>query len=85
WQNLINFGVLPLTFSEPSDAKTVQRGSTLALRHLHEALAAGDTVKAELDGQPITLKHGLSARQVELLKVGGLINWMRERQQSASA
>lgn len=80
WQNLINFGVLPLSFRAPSDARTVQRGSTLSLRHLHEALSAGDTVQAELDGQPITLKHALSERQVELLKVGGLINWMRQRQ-----
>jgi len=80
WQNLINFGVLPLTFSQASDARAVQRGSTLSLRHLHQALSAGDTVPAELDGQSVTLKHALSERQVELLRVGGLINWMRERQ-----
>lgn len=80
WQNLINFGVLPLTFSQASDARAVQRGSTLSLRHLHRALSAGDTVTAELDGQSVTLKHALSERQVELLKVGGLINWMRQRQ-----
>ncbi|WP_420426293.1 aconitate hydratase [Algiphilus sp.] len=85
WQNLINFGVLPLTFAERTDARAVQHGSTLSLQHLRDALSAGDTVKAELDGQPITLKHGLSDRQVELLRRGGLINWMRQRQQAASA
>ena len=79
WQNLVNFGVLPLTFANPDDADAVGQGSTIVLEGLHEALAAGPEITATVDGKPIQLMHGLSERQLALLQAGGLINWLRNR------
>ena len=79
WQNLVNFGVLPLTFANPDDADAVGQGSTIVLEDLHRALAAGPEVTATVDGKPVQLMHGLSERQLALLQAGGLINWLRNR------
>jgi len=81
WQNLVNFGVLPLTFVDSGDLDQLEQGATLAVKGLHDTLAAGDTVSLETgNGKSIECRHGLSTRQVEILLAGGLINWMREQQ-----
>lgn len=79
WQNLVNFGVLPLTFTDPADAEALQCDSVIRLQGLHQALADGPEISAQCDGRTLRLKHALSERQVALLRAGGLINWMRER------
>jgi len=81
WQNLVNFGVLPLTFARADDYGRLEQGDVLQLDGLHEALQQGSTVAAQVKGKDgaLTLAHQLSPRQVEVLLQGGLINWMRER------
>ncbi|WP_311948844.1 aconitate hydratase [Halomonas piscis] len=83
WQNLINFGVLPLTFASDDDYERVRAGESLSFESLHEALKQGDTLKARGASGEIALKHGLSSRQVEVLLAGGLINWMRANKKAA--
>ena len=81
WQNLVNFGVLPLTFADASDYDRLDKGDTLTLENLRQSLADSDTIEATTgNGKTLKLKHQLSPRQVEVLLAGGLINWMRERQ-----
>lgn len=80
WQNLVNFGVLPLVFADEDDLESLQQGSELKLEGLYDALAKGDRVDVQVDGgDTITCHHGLSSRQVEVIRKGGLINWKRER------
>lgn len=80
WQNLVNFGMLPLTFASADDYDKLEQGDVISLTGLRDSLATSDTVSAAVTGkQSITLKHQLSARQVEVLLKGGLINWIRER------
>ncbi|MFC0387536.1 aconitate hydratase [Muricoccus vinaceus] len=80
WQNLINFGVVPLTFADPSDYDRLGQGEVLRFEGLHAALRAGPEVTAQrADGSPLRLRHTLSPRQVELLLAGGVINWLRDR------
>jgi aconitate hydratase len=80
-QNLVNFGILPLTFVDPADYENIDIGDSLRLADLPRALAAG----AELNVESITRKrnvkvrHGMSARQVQIVRSGGLINWMKGR------
>jgi hypothetical protein len=42
-----------------------------------QSLKAGQDVQVQFDGPgaPITLRHTLSARQIDVLTVGGTINW----------
>jgi aconitate hydratase len=81
WENLVNFGVLPLTFTDESDYDSIEQGDTLALSEVPEALHAGRELLLENRTKDIelTVRHGLSKRQVDVMLKGGLINWMRER------
>ena len=85
-QNLINFGVLPLTFVAPNDYATIEAGDVLRLVHVRRALAEG----AELLVENVTrqrsfrVHHTLSPRQVQFVLRGGLINWMKEQLSSSS-
>jgi aconitate hydratase len=77
WQNLINFGVLPLTFVEVADYDRLQPGDTIRIENIEAALRAGERVVATVNGSsdPIALRHNLSERQIEILVAGGAINW----------
>ncbi|MGU3538415.1 aconitate hydratase [Methylobacterium sp. A54F] len=80
WQNLINFGVLPLTFADPADYDRLEIGDVIEIEGVAEALRAGPEIVARLQGGgTIGLRHGLSNRQVEVLLAGGVINWLRAR------
>jgi len=79
WQNLVNFGVLPLVFEDAEDHERVQQGSEIKLQGLYEALTDGDTVSVQVGDDTITCRHALSPRQVEVLRAGGLINWKRDQ------
>ena len=91
WQNLVNFGVLPLTFAEEGALDKIAQGDVLVLEGLHAALdpaAVGEdgggelTVRNETQGTDIRAEHTLSPRQVEVVRAGGLIHWMRRRLES---
>ena len=81
WQNLANFGVLPLTFAGPGDYDLIEPLDVIELSGVRAALRGGRELKAKLagKGRMITLRHDLSPRQLDLLLAGGVINWLRER------
>ena len=79
WQNLINFGVLPLTFTDPTDLDRLEIGDVVEFQGIGSALSAGPDISASVNGRPLRLRHDLSNRQIELLLRGGVINWLRER------
>ena len=62
--NLIHFGVLPLTFVAPEDRQHVHRDDVLVISDIHRALHASRTIEIENQTQAITLHlaHDLSAR-----------------------
>jgi len=81
-QNLINFGVLPLTFSDTDDYDSLDIGSDIALEHLRESLENGDRIDAKVGSKRMQLTHQLTPRQIEMLFSGGLIAWMRNRRET---
>ncbi len=80
WQNLVNFGVLPLAFVDEADWGGIQQGHVLRAKAVRQAIRAGNEVSIENLATNKTLRttHTLSKRQVEVLLMGGLINWVRE-------
>jgi len=82
WQNLINFGILPLTFKNPADYDKLKQDDVLHIKDIHKAIKNGQDILATVDGKNLTLKlnHTLSPRQIEILLIGGLINWVKEQQ-----
>ncbi len=81
YQNLINFGVLPLMFSNDSDYSKMTLGSVLRFSDLYQSLRSGNAVSVfNIENkESYSLYHTLSHRQLELFFAGGLINWMRRR------
>ncbi|MEX1164743.1 MAG: aconitate hydratase [Nitriliruptor sp.] len=84
WQNLANFGVLPLQFRDPADREQVSQGDTIRLRGLHEALDSGSgevVVENVTTGSTFTVRHELSSGQVERIRSGGVIRFMKQQLQ----
>lgn len=80
-QNLINYGVLPLVFSQPTDYDRLQQDDVLKTSALQGSLRKGDSVVFRCHGQIVVL-HDLTPRELDVVLAGGLINW---RKTSASA
>ncbi|HZD73920.1 MAG TPA: aconitase family protein, partial [Actinomycetota bacterium] len=80
WQNLANFGVLPLELADESDYDTVEVGDRLGAEHLHDQLRRGDrVVLRDLDRDTvIRARHRLSPRQVAMILAGGRIPQFRQ-------
>jgi aconitate hydratase len=77
--NLINFGILPLTFENPGDYHLLTQGQTLELPGVRQLLLDGAArLPLKAGGKEIWVKVDLSARQRRLLAVGGALNLARE-------
>lgn len=77
--NLINFGILPLTFSDPADYERIEQGDRLQLPMVSDLLATGAdlTVKNLSKGIDIYVTYQLTPRQVSIIRAGGLLNYIR--------
>ena len=74
--NLINAGILPLTFADPDDYDKVAQGDELEMSGLIEALDSGKaTLKNLTSGAEIALVCRFSQRQKEMLLAGGLLKY----------
>lgn len=82
WQNLANFGILPLRFGDPADYEEIRAGDVLTLDGLRGQLEAGQAVTAtsSRSGRELRLTHELSGRQVEMVLAGGRIPQAAARQ-----
>jgi aconitate hydratase len=81
WQNLINFGILPLTFVNADDWERISQDDVLRLSEVREAIQRGTRVEVQNQTKQETyvLEHTLSHRQIDMLLAGSLINLFRER------
>lgn len=79
--NLINFGILPLTFVREEDYDALEQGDRLVIAGVQKALPEqGElTVENLTRGTTFQVAHGLSPRFIEILLAGGLLNYTRSR------
>ena len=87
WQNLANFGVLALEFTDAADHDRIQRDDVLVLVGIRDALVAGSeiTVHNKTRNEDYAARHRLSTRQVDMLLAGGLIPWLQKRRAGESS
>ena len=72
--NLINAGILPLTFKNPADYDAVSQGDRLALRDIHAGMDSGTvTLEDMTTGRTFALACDFTGRQKAMLKAGGLL------------
>ena len=74
--NLINFGILPLTFVNEEDLTRMHSGDILHLLDVHQAIftSAPFTITLNNDSDQVWVKHDLTERQAKILLAGGLLN-----------
>ena len=79
--NLINAGILPLTFENETDYDGISLGDTLSLPDVRRKLQSGEPIvlKNLTTGKAIPLCGGFSKRQIEMLLAGGLLDYTREQ------
>jgi len=83
WQNLVNFGILPLEFVNLEDYETIEQGDMVCFKNLTEQVVNGKIIKVEVkkgNGKKVEFetKHSLSDRQIKILLKGGVINEFKE-------
>ncbi|AIF43951.1 aconitate hydratase [Virgibacillus sp. SK37] len=81
WQNLVNFGVLPLQFTNEEDYDELTEGEVLSFKDVRRNIQEDNTLSATLQNsnKEITVQHKLTKRQKEIILSGGLINWIKDR------
>ena len=78
--NLINAGIIPLTFANEADYDRINQTDELKMTNLHNSIINADelTITNVTKGFDFKVKLDLSLRQREMLKAGGLLNYTRE-------
>ena len=83
WQNLVNFGILPLEFINPMDYEKIQQGDKVKLSDLRTLVQGKKNIDVVIEGKEETFiiptKHSLSDRQIRVLLKGGIINDFKEK------
>jgi len=81
WQNLVNFGILPLTFVKSDDWEKVRRDDVLSIADVRAAIQNGRRVRVRnvTLNETYDTEHSLSNRQVRIILEGSLINVVRHR------
>lgn len=76
WQNLTNFGIVPLTFENKEDWKKIEQNDRLSIHNLREEIEKGPFIEVENEtkNEIYATRHDLSKRQIRALIAGSLIN-----------
>lgn len=80
YSNLINFGIVPLTFADAGAYRQIQEGQQLSIPDIRAAIEGGREsvmVKNLSSGEEFEAAMNLSPRQREVLLAGGVLNWMK--------
>ena len=77
--NLINAGILPLTFKNPADYDLLEQGHNLRLSDIQQGMRDGKILLVdENTGKKMTLVCDLTQRQMDIVTAGGLLNYTKE-------
>jgi aconitate hydratase len=86
--NLVNFGVLPLTFADAADYEAVEPGDHLEIRDIRRLVREGAgtlTVHNVTKGTSIATHLSLLPRLQQILLAGGLLNFVGQAAEEAKA
>jgi len=75
--NLINFGIIPLTFAREEDYEKISQGDDIEINNIVDQLKKGKDIVLEnrTEDLKILLVCELSERQRGILFAGGLLNY----------
>lgn len=77
--NLINAGIMPLTFKNPDDYDKISQGDVLSLSNVFAGMDSKTVImKNETTGETAELECNFTERQKKILKAGGLLAYTKE-------
>ena len=77
--NLINAGIMPLTFKNPDDYDKINQGDKLTMENIFTGMDSGEiTLLDETTGEKFTLVCSFTERQKDILKAGGLLQYTKK-------
>ena len=77
--NLINAGIMPLTFKNPDDYDKLNQSDKLTLTNVFAGMDSGEIMlKDETTGDKIPLVCSFTERQKAILKAGGLLEYTKK-------
>ncbi len=81
WANLVNFGIVPLTFVNEADSAGIDQADILRIENVRDTLPKSRriTVRNVTKGTQFEAQHALSDRQIPILLAGGLLNHVRDQ------
>ena len=85
WQNLTNFGILPLTFVDPADYDKIEQDDVLEAADIRRILSLGENrirIANKTRNETYETEHTLSKRQIDMVLAGSLINVVRKKQRT---
>lgn len=76
--NLINAGIMPLTFKNSDDYDKLNQGDKLTLTDVFDGMDKGEiTLRDETTGESFALSCAFTERQKAILKAGGLLEYTK--------
>lgn len=83
WQNLVNFGILPLEFENGKDLGKIEQGAIVSFKNLKKDVEERNPIVVKVRNKneefEISVRHSLSERQIALMMKGGVINDFKEK------
>ena len=76
--NLINAGILPLTFENEADYDKFTQGDKLTISGIYQGMDTGFVTMKNEQGAEARLHCNLTQRQKDILRAGGLLEYTRE-------
>ena len=77
--NLVNSGILPLTFADPADYDGINLNDSIRLPHVAEEIREGRPVTVEVNGRVFKADCEVSDRQRGALLAGGTLNYAKKQ------
>ena len=80
-QNLSNFGILPLIFTNPEDWKKISQGDKLSITDARNAISKGNRIQVTnlTKDETYETEHLMTPYQVEMVLAGSLINLVKRK------
>jgi aconitate hydratase len=75
--NLINFGILPLTFDNPPDYDELKLGDKIDFSNIKNTIKENKLISVKVNSREIKVNYSLTQRQKDIIFAGGLLNWIK--------
>ncbi|MDQ3191394.1 MAG: aconitate hydratase [Bacteroidota bacterium] len=81
WQNLINFGIVPFEFEHAEDYEKIDPNDVIYIEDVPSAIDQKNSIVVQnlTQDYEFKVKHGMSERQIKILKAGGVINLFKNK------